>query len=516
MNRILWKIRNSLAFKVIVFTATISLVVIWITGSALNSRLADGIRLVNLNSAVVEARSTIFTAEYRLLFAQDESELQVQKIIDEVVSTATTYTSSENAREVIFLSSPGNTSNRNYETASNSLLASSIPQSLRSKAQDSIDPVSQYTEMRYEEVQNIPGLAVGQKITIPNAGEYEMYLVFSLVNEMETLDLISGSLLFAGVFLVFLITLITWLVVRQVLKPVRNAAQIATEFTAGDFRKRMQVTSQDEISILGHAFNEMAESIEKQIARLENLSQVQQRFVSDVSHELRTPLTTLRMASEVINSSKTSFDSTVSRSAELLLGQLDRFERLLEDLLEISRFDAEVAQLEAVDFDIVSLTKRCVEDLALVAKQRKTVIYVNSKESVILLRADTRRVERIMRNLLSNAIDHAEEIQINVNIEASENDVAVSVRDFGVGLDEISLFRVFDRFWRADPSRARTRGGTGLGLSIALEDARLHNGELEAWGRPGRGAHFVLTLPRKQNESIHSRLIPLVPEDFTP
>jgi two-component system sensor histidine kinase MtrB len=516
MNRILWKIRNSLAFKVIVFTATISLVVIWITGSALNSRLADGIRLVNLNSAVVEARSTIFTAEYRLLFAKDESELQVQKIIDEVVSSATTYTSSENAREVIFLSSPGNTSNRNYETASNSLLASSIPQSLRSKAQDSIDPVSQYTEMRYEEVQNIPGLAVGQKITIPNAGEYEMYLVFSLVNEIETLDLISGSLLFAGVFLVFLITLITWLVVRQVLKPVRNAAQIATEFTAGDFRKRMQVTSQDEISILGHAFNEMAESIEKQIARLENLSQVQQRFVSDVSHELRTPLTTLRMASEVINSSKTSFDPTVSRSAELLLGQLDRFERLLEDLLEISRFDAEVAQLEAVDFDIVSLTKRCVEDLALVAKQRKTVIYVNSKESVILLRADIRRVERIMRNLLSNAIDHAEEIQINVNIEASENDVAVSVRDFGVGLDEISLFRVFDRFWRADPSRARTRGGTGLGLSIALEDARLHNGELEAWGRPGRGAHFVLTLPRKQNESIHSRLIPLVPEDFTP
>ena len=474
MNRILWKIRNSLAFKVIVLTAITSLVVIWITGSALNSRLADGIRQVNLNSAVVEARSTIFTAEYRLLFAQDESEAQIQKIIDEVVSTATTYTSSENAREVIFLSSPGNTSNRNYETASNSLLASSIPQSLRSKAQDSIVPVSQYTEMRYEEVQNIPGLAVGQKITIPNAGEYEMYLVFSLVNEIETLDLISGSLLFAGVFLVFLITLIIWLVVRQVLKPVRNAAQIATEFTAGDFRKRMEVTSQDEISTLGHAFN------------------------------------------EVINSSKSSLDSTIARSAELLVAQLDRFERLLEDLLEISRFDAEVAQLETSDFDMVALTKRCVEDLALVAKQRKTMIYVNSTQSSILLRADIRRVERILRNLLSNAIDHAEEIQINVNIEASENDVAVSVRDFGVGLDDNSLLRVFDRFWRADPSRARTRGGTGLGLSIALEDARLHNGELEAWGRPGRGAHFVLTLPRKENETIQSRLISLKPEDFTP
>ena len=307
MNRILWKIRNSLAFKVIVFTATISLVVIWITGSELNSRLADGIRQVKLNSSLVEARSTIFTAEYRLLFAENESDRQIQEIIDNVVSSATSFTSNENAREVIFLSSPGNTSNINYETASNSLLPSTIPQSLRIQVQDSLVPVSEYTQMQYAEVQNIPGLAVGQKITIPNAGVYEMYLVFSLANEKDTLDLISRSLLLAGILLLFLNTLITWLVVRQVLKPVRDAAQIATEFTAGDFRKRMEVTSQDEISILGHAFNEMAESIEKQIARLENLSRVQQRFVSDVSHELRTPLTTLRMASEVISSSKASF-----------------------------------------------------------------------------------------------------------------------------------------------------------------------------------------------------------------
>ena len=173
----------------------------------------------------------------------------------------------------------------------------------------------------------------------------------------------------------------------------------------------------------------MAESIEKQIARLENLSRVQQRFVSDVSHELRTPLTTLRMASEVIHSSKDSFDPIVSRSAELLVAQLDRFERLLEDLLEVSRFDAEVAVLEAVDFDIVQLVQRCADDLALVAKERKTEIYVTTAQPVIMIKADIRRVERILRNLLANAIDHAEEMQIDVRIEASEHDVAVGVRD---------------------------------------------------------------------------------------
>ena len=515
MNRILLTARNSLAFKVILSTTILSLGVVWITGSALNSRLSSGIKDVNLNSAVVEARSTIFTSEYRFLLAQGEKDSVVQQVVDDVISSATTLTSNENTREVVFIRSPGNTRPKDYEIASNLLDPQSIPKSLSAKVRKEKDIAWQYTEMIYRSGAIVPGLAIGQKVQIPNAGQYEMYIVFSLANEKKTLELINSYLLISGLLLLFLIALITWLVVRQVVKPVREAARIATEFTAGDFRQRMNVYSQDEISTLGLAFNEMAESLEQQIDRLENLSRVQQRFVSDVSHELRTPLTTLRMASEVIHSSKETFDTTVARSAELLVAQLDRFERLLEDLLEVSRFDAEVAVLEAVDFDIVQLVHRCAEDLSLVAKERKTQIYIKSTDSTILIKADIRRVERILRNLLANAIDHAEELQIDVNIVASDHDVAVGVRDYGVGLDENALTRVFDRFWRADPSRARTRGGTGLGLSIALEDARLHNGELEAWGRPGRGAHFVVTLPRNTWETIDRRLISIQPEDYT-
>jgi len=515
MNRFFWKVRNSLAFKVIISTVILSLGVVWVTGSALNSRLSSGIREVNLNSAIVEARSTIFTADYRFLLAQGEKDSVVQKVVDDVISSATTITSNENTREVVFARSPGNTRAINYEIASNLLDPATIPKSLSERVRESSDITWQYVTMRYLQGTSAPGLAVGQKVQIPNAGQYEMYIVFSLANEEKTLNLINTYLLIAGLILIILITLITWVVVRQVVKPVREAARIATEFTSGDFRQRMKVYSQDEISTLGHAFNEMAESLEQQIARLENLSRVQQRFVSDVSHELRTPLTTLRMASEVIAASRDSFDPTVARSTELLVAQLDRFERLLEDLLEVSRFDAEVAVLEAVDFDIVQLVNRCADDLALVAKERKTEIFVKSAEPEIMIKADIRRVERILRNLLANAIDHSEEVQIDVQIKASERDVAIGVRDYGVGLDENSLTRVFDRFWRADPSRARTRGGTGLGLSIALEDARLHNGELEAWGRPGRGAHFVVTLPRKTWESIDQRLISLQPEDYT-
>ena len=514
MNRIYWRVRNSLAIKVIFSTVLLSLVVTGITGSVLNTQLSAGVKDVNLSSALVEARSTIFTAEYRFLLAQGEKDSVVQKVVDDVISSATTLTSNENAREVVFLRSPGNTRENNYEIASNLLDPTSIPTALSEQVRKSPDLAYQYTNMNYLTGTKIKGLAIGQKVQIPNAGQYEMYIIFSLANQQKTLDLISRSLFLGGFILLLLVALITWLVVRQVVSPVREAAMIATEFTGGDFRKRLKVESKDEISTLGLAFNEMAESIEKQIARLENLSRVQQRFVSDVSHELRTPLTTLRMASEVIYSSKDSFDPIVARSAELLVAQLDRFEKLLEDLLEVSRFDAEVAVLEAVDFDMVQLVQRCADDLGLVAKERKTEIYVNSAESVIMVKADIRRVERILRNLLANAIDHSEELQIDVRIEASDHDVAVGVRDYGIGLDENSLTRVFDRFWRADPSRARTRGGTGLGLSIALEDARLHNGELEAWGRPGRGSHFVVTLPRNTWESIEARLIKLQPEDY--
>ena len=516
MNRITSRIRNSLAIKVIFSTVLLSLAVTGVTGSALNSQLSAGIKEVNLNTALIEARSTIFTAEYRFLLAQGEKDSVVQKVVDDVISSATTLTANENAREVVFKRSPGNTRENNYEIASNLLDPTSIPATLSERVRKTPDLVYQYTNMNYLTGTRVKGLAIGQKVQIPNAGQYEMYIIFSLANQDKTLDLISRSLFLTGFVLLLLVGLITWLVVRQVVKPVREAAAIATEFTAGDFGKRLKVESQDEISTLGLAFNEMAESIEKQIARLENLSRVQQRFVSDVSHELRTPLTTLRMASEVIHSSKDSFDPIVERSAELLVAQLDRFERLLEDLLEVSRFDAEVAVLEAVDFDIVQLVQRCADDLGLVAKGRKTEIYVNASEPVIMIKADIRRVERILRNLLANAIDHSEELQIDVRVVASEHDVAVGVRDYGIGLDENALTRVFDRFWRADPSRARTRGGTGLGLSIALEDARLHNGELEAWGRPGRGAHFVATLPRSTYERIDQRLIPLQPEDYRP
>lgn len=506
---------QSLAVKVILSTVLLSFGVISLTGSALNSRLSDGIRSVSLDSALTEARFTFFNAQYQLILSQGGTVSSRKQIIAELVVSSSNQNVNEDSRDIIILKVPSeNIANTSYEMSSALIDPTSVPTALREKVRESRELQYQYAQSRYENRASADALFVGEPLKIPGGGMYEMYVVFTLNNQTETLTLIRNSLLLTGFALIFLIALITYLVVRQVVRPVREAARIATQFTEGQFSQRMKIESKDEMASLAHSYNEMAQSIEQQISRLENLSRVQQRFVSDVSHELRTPLTTLRMASEVIYNQRSSFDPLVARSSELLAAQIDRFERLLEDLLEVSRFDAEVAVLEPVEFDALTLVRRCVADFELGEVPTDSGIRIQSNLSSVTIKADIRRVERIMRNLISNALDHADGKEVVVSIVATDTEVAIGVRDFGPGLDEPALIRVFDRFWRADPSRARIRGGTGLGLSIALEDARLHNGELDAWGRPGKGAHFVLTLPRVAGQTIQGRPIKVAPKDF--
>jgi two-component system sensor histidine kinase MtrB len=323
-----------------------------------------------------------------------------------------------------------------------------------------------------------------------------MYVLFGFDAQQSTIDLIGRSMWGTGLLLIALIMIVASVVLRQVIRPVKYAAEIAEQLTSGDLLKRMEVKGEDEVARLGQAFNEMADTLEQQISRLENLSRLQQRFVSDVSHELRTPLTTIRMASDVIHSAKEGFDSNISRSAELLVSQIDRFENLLSDLLEVSRFDAQVATLSLDQIDASSLVRRCIDDLGIASKERSALLHLSCPDQPVILEADSRRLERIMRNLLANAIDHSEGKPIHVTIKENEAAVSISVRDYGVGLTESQIERVFDRFWRADPSRSRERGGTGLGLAIAKEDAMLHGGVIKVWGELGKGSNFVVTLPK--------------------
>ncbi|HYY11883.1 MAG TPA: MtrAB system histidine kinase MtrB, partial [Kineosporiaceae bacterium] len=335
-----------------------------------------------------------------------------------------------------------------------------------------------------------PVVAVGKLIDLGaiSGGRFELYLVYSLSNEVEVIDGIRRSFIVGGVVLVLLVGAVAWVVTRQVVAPVRQAARTAEQLASGRLDRRMRVRGEDELARLGRAFNEMAASLERQIHQLEELSRVQRRFVSDVSHELRTPLTTLRMAGEVMYEARHSFEPALGRSAELLQAQLDRFESLLADLLEVSRFDAGAALLETEAVDLCEIVDRVVDDLRPLAQRHATQVDVRSGPGTTVAEVDPRRVERIVRNLLGNALEHSESRPVQVRITGDADAVAIGVRDHGVGLRPADLGSVFNRFWRADPARARTTGGTGLGLAIALEDAHLHGGWLQVWGEPGEGA----------------------------
>ncbi|MFJ9039108.1 MtrAB system histidine kinase MtrB [Streptomyces sp. NPDC102406] len=390
----------------------------------------------------------------------------------------------------------------------------SVPDDLRARVDRMTGASQKYTRIVYDGgAEPQPGLVIGKRLTDPQGHAYQLYYLFPLTQEEKSLGLVKGTLATAGLFVVVLLGAIAWLVVRQVVTPVRMAAGVAERLSAGRLQERMKVTGEDDIARLGEAFNKMAQNLHLKIQQLEDLSRMQRRFVSDVSHELRTPLTTVRMAADVIHEARADFDPVTARSAELLADQLDRFESLLADLLEISRFDAGAAALEAEPIDLREVVRRVVGGAEPLAERKGTHIRVVGDEQPVVAEADARRVERVLRNLVVNAVEHGEGKDVVVRLAAAGGAVAVAVRDYGVGLKPGEATRVFSRFWRADPARARTTGGTGLGLSIALEDARLHGGWLQAWGEPGGGSQFRLTLPRTADEALRGSPIPLEPED---
>jgi two-component system sensor histidine kinase MtrB len=360
----------------------------------------------------------------------------------------------------------------------------------------------------------VPTLLVGQPVRTAN-GDLEFYLLFPLTAEERTLDLVQSTLIVGGLILLLLLAAIASLVTRQVVRPVRQAAEIAERFADGHLDERMPVHGEDELARLGESYNAMAQSIEEQIRKLEEFGALQRRFTSDVSHELRTPLTTVRMAADVLHASRAELLPALRRSSELLVSELDRFEALLADLLEISRLDAGVADLGAERVDVHAVVERAVEAVRGIAEESGTELRLVGPGPVYA-EVDPRRVERIVRNLVANAVDHGEGRPVRIELGCDEHTVAVLVRDHGVGLRPGEAELVFNRFWRAEESRARRSGGSGLGLSIAVEDARLHGGWLQAWGQIGQGAAFRLTLPREVGGTVQASPLPLGPEAVAP
>ena len=363
------------------------------------------------------------------------------------------------------------------------------------------NPTRQQTQLTEVKLggQDVPSVIVGSVVEVPNnAGPYDLYFIFPMEQEVATMDLIGNAFLVAGVILTLLVGAVAWVVTRQVVTPVRRAGEVAQRLSAGRLNERMPARGEDDLAVLATSFNNMADSLQSQIRQLEGLSAVQQRFVSDVSHELRTPLTTIRMAVDVIHGSRDDFQA-VGRA----LGRAAR--RRARPVRGTARRPARDQPVRRRRGGPRPRAGRPARHRAegrrggpaprRAARQRRHRPRTPSEPAEAEI--DERRVERILRNLVVNAVEHGEGRPVDVHVGVGPGRRRRRRRGPRGRAAPGEAANVFTRFWRADPARARTTGGTGLGLSISLEDARLHNGWLQAWGEPGEGSRFRLTLPRR-------------------
>ncbi len=509
--------RQSLQMRVITTTMLLGLVVVSILGSVLHEQIAAGLERGRIEQSEYEALNLTLTAQSYWDATTSTSVGELNQTASDIMSSVLAAPGPEDPSRYVVMSRTLNNESDTFlvelSSPKNLVDTSVISPELEEAVAE--NPGRQQVQQTTVEVgdRELPAVIVGSVVTIPNAGPYSLFFIYPMEQEVATMDLIGSSFVVAGVILVLLVGGVAWVVTRQVVTPVRRASEVAQRLSAGRLNERMPARGEDDLALLATSFNGMADSLQHQIRQLEGLSAVQQRFVSDVSHELRTPLTTIRMAVDVIHGSRDGFDAATARSAELLAGELDRFEALLADLLEISRFDAGAAALDIETVDLRGTVQQVVDAARPLADRRGSEITVHAPAEPALADVDERRVERILRNLVVNAVEHGEGGPVDVHIGVGDGAVAVVVEDHGVGLKPGEAANVFTRFWRGDPARARTTGGTGLGLAISLEDARLHNGWLQAWGQPGVGSRFRLTLPQRSGASLHGSPVPLSPAE---
>ena len=508
---------RSLQLRVAATTLVICVVVVTVLGFFLVQQIESGL----LNSARTSGAHQLAEG---LTVARDDTGLagspgdRVKSLLS-LASTLQGLSGPGDNFDVVIFAQPSGDSAFAGTYGNQNLSPGSVPDSLTRKVSAeqehfrTDDLWSSPTLMRYLHGRAAaPGLAIGGVIDRHD----QLYYLFPLDEQQATLSLVQHAMLFGGLALVALLVGIVSLVTRWVVVPIREAAGAAQRLSHGQLDERMPVRGTDDLAALARSFNDMGASLQEKLHELQELSKVQRQFVSDVSHELRTPLTTIRIAADVLFAGREQLMPAAARSAELLEGQLERFESLLADLLEISRYDANAATLDAESADVCDLVRRAAADAEQLAARRGTRIDFRLPPEPCVAEVDRRRVERILRNLLDNAVEHGEGRDVVVTVAGDRDAVAVAVRDHGVGFGAAEAQMVFDRFWRADPARARTTGGTGLGLAIALEDARLHNGWLQAWGECGKGSVFRLTVPRTAGEELAGSPLPLGPDEAEP
>jgi two-component system sensor histidine kinase MtrB len=474
---------------VVLFTSAIVVGALLLLGAALHALLAKSLYTQQSNDAVLQVKQ--LTRQNEL--GNEVTGLDTRQVQTELKERLISGQSGQPSFQALVLRGLDGT-----ETASDeNFQFQHVPAELAER-------VARRSELAYVPIRSPVGpgrmLVVGAPIRIDQSevGAQQAYFFYPLNFQEETLAKLTNFLLIVGAGLLAAVVILAAISIGRVLKPIQRARDVAEEIAAGNLAARIpQATSQDDFGKLAESFNRMTDNLAQKIGELEHVGSLQARFVSDVSHELRTPLATVRMAADYIHAARAGLPPDAQRAAVLLERELERFENLLEDLLEISRFDAGVIALEPVEVDLSSVLDEVVDALDPIAHGRKVVVAleVDRGQGQPLVAADPRRLDRVFSNLVKNAIEHTVEGDVRIWVGRRAPDVVVTVADEGEGIPAEDLPHIFERFYRADVHRARTLGGTGLGLAIALENVNLHRGSIDVQSEVGRGSTFTVTLP---------------------
>lgn len=494
----LWQ--QSLQFRAVVASAGLLLIAFIFVGSFLSHQIANSLFRGSQTQALEESAAGFSSVQTLINGSDATGRTEIQRDVTRFLTVLETSSADSN-RHWVLLKDP-NASTEGFiteQSQSSDVTAGDIPEELARSVSEGSGIYWQSSSVIWSDGRKVPVLVVGTTITIPQNPNYSLYLVYDLSASQDTVRYINLVVWVGFSVLLVVVLTIVWMIARFVIRPISSTAITAEKLAAGDLDQRVLVRGKNETARLGLSFNRMADSLQDQISRLEKLSTMQQRFVSDVSHELRTPLTTVRMAADMLHDNRENMEPLYKRSTELLYNQVDRFDSLLADLLEISRFDAGSQTLDIVSADFIAVLEEVLKAVEPHLVRTNTTLTVHTEHTELMVDMDHRRIERVLRNLLFNAVEHSEGKPIDVYVDATETTLGVAVRDHGIGLDPEETEQVFNRFWRADTSRKRTLGGTGLGLSIAAEDVRLHQGTLEAWGIKGEGACFRMSIPVDQD-----------------
>jgi two-component system sensor histidine kinase MtrB len=322
------------------------------------------------------------------------------------------------------------------------------------------------------------------------------YMLKSLEPEAKDLNSLAWSLGIATGLALIGSALLAQAAASTVLKPVQRLGVAARRLGEGKLDTRLRVSGTDELADLSRTFNHAAEALEKRVDDMATRDDASRRFVADMSHELRTPLTAITAVTEILEeeleAESGSMDPMIEPAVRLVVSETRRLNDLVENLMEVTRFDAGTARLVLDDVDIADQITACIDARAWLDAVDLDV------ERGVHARLDPRRLDVILANLIGNALKHGGS-PVRVAVRATDDETVIAVRDHGPGIPEDVLPHVFDRFYKASASRPRSEG-SGLGLSIAMENAHIHGGEITAANSPEGGAVFTLRLPRDASE----------------